>query len=52
MHDTLGVEFVQRQTGESENYGGTPEGNALSSLDAIPKVLEFLQQAFPAAPAK
>jgi dienelactone hydrolase len=43
---------TQRQTGESENYGGTPEGNALSSLDAIPKVLEFLQQAFPAAPTK
>ena len=43
---------TQRQTGESENYGGTPEGNAVSSLDAIPKVLEFLQQAFPATPAQ
>jgi len=27
------------------DYGGTPEGNAESSLDAIPKVLEFLMGA-------
>jgi dienelactone hydrolase len=26
------------------DYGGTPEGNAESSLDAIPKVLEFLEK--------
>jgi hypothetical protein len=36
----------------SENFGGTPEGNAESSLDAIPKVIEFLQQAFPNAATK
>jgi len=26
------------------DYGGTPEGNAESTLDAIPKVLEFLEK--------
>lgn len=31
-------------TGRSTDYGGTPEGNALSSIDAIPKVLDFLRQ--------
>jgi dienelactone hydrolase len=31
-------------TGRSTDYGGTPEGNALSSIDAIPKVLEFLRR--------
>jgi len=30
-------------TGRMADYGGTPEGNAKSSLDAIPKVLDFLQ---------
>lgn len=25
------------------DLGGTPEGNAASSLDAIPKVLDFLE---------
>ena len=30
-------------TGTPIDYGGTPEGNAASSLDAIPKVLEFLR---------
>lgn len=30
-------------TGRFTDLGGTPEGNAASSLDAIPKVLEFLQ---------
>jgi dienelactone hydrolase len=39
-------------TGESEDLGGTPEGNAASSLDAIPKVLDFLQQSFAVAPAQ
>lgn len=29
-------------TGQPMDYGGTPEGNAESSIDAIPKVLEFL----------
>jgi hypothetical protein len=28
--------------------GGTPKGNAESTLDAIPKVLAFLQQSLPA----
>jgi dienelactone hydrolase len=43
---------TQRQTGQLEDPGGTPEGNATSSLDAIPKVLEFLQQAFPPTASK
>lgn len=30
-------------SGTPTEFGGTPEGNALSSLDAIPKVLEFLR---------
>jgi dienelactone hydrolase len=30
--------------GNMEDFGGTPEGNAASSLDAGPKVLEFLQR--------
>jgi dienelactone hydrolase len=29
-------------SGRVERYGGTPEGNAESSIDAAPKVLEFL----------
>jgi dienelactone hydrolase len=29
-------------SGREEHYGGTPEGNAESSIDAGPKVLEFL----------
>ena len=31
-------------SGEQMHFGGTAEGNALSSLDAIPKVLAFLEQ--------
>jgi dienelactone hydrolase len=31
-------------SGNEENLGGNAKGDALSSLDAIPKVLEFLQQ--------
>ena len=30
-------------SGTPTDFGGTPEGNALSSLDAIPKVLDFLR---------
>jgi len=30
-------------SGRITNFGGTPEGNANSTLDAIPKVLDFLQ---------
>jgi dienelactone hydrolase len=31
-------------SGKATSYGGTPEGNALSSIDAIPKVLDFLRR--------
>jgi dienelactone hydrolase len=31
-------------SGREEDFGGTPPGNAASSLDAIPKVLEFLKK--------
>ena len=31
-------------SGQVTDFGGNPEGNAKSSLDAIPKVLEFLQK--------
>jgi dienelactone hydrolase len=49
-------EIVPAWTGEVRNptsgremeMGGTPRGNAESSLDAIPKVLEFLQQSLTA----
>lgn len=33
-------------SGRAVNPGGTPAGNAGSSIDAIPKVLEFLKTAF------
>ena len=33
-------------SGTPMSLGGTPEGNAASSLDAIPKVLDFLQHSF------
>ena len=31
-------------SGQITEFGGTPEGNAESTLDAIPKVLDFLQK--------
>jgi hypothetical protein len=31
-----------RISGRSTEFGGSPEGNAESSLDATPKVLDFL----------
>ena len=31
-------------SGKPENYGGSAEGDALSTLDAIPKVLQFLER--------
>ena len=34
-------------SGRHVDFGGTPEGNAESSLDAIPRVLEFLHQNLP-----
>lgn len=37
-------------SGVSMDLGGTPEGNAASTLDAIPKVLDFLAQSLNAAP--
>ena len=44
---------TQRQTGESENYGSRLRGQCLSLPSTrFLGVLEFLQQAFPAAPAK
>jgi len=33
---------TQRISGRSTDFGGSPEGNAESSLDATPKVLDFL----------
>ncbi|HXE09158.1 MAG TPA: acyl-CoA thioesterase/bile acid-CoA:amino acid N-acyltransferase family protein [Acidobacteriaceae bacterium] len=38
-------------SGQEESFGGSPEGNALSSIDAIPKVLDFLSQNLAAAPS-
>lgn len=37
-------------SGTSMELGGTPEGNAASTLDAIPKVLDFLAQSLNTAP--
>jgi hypothetical protein len=34
-------------SGREENLGGKPQGDAQSSLDAIPKVLEFLRESLP-----
>jgi dienelactone hydrolase len=48
-----GDKAIQPVSGREMNMGGTPAGNAKSSLDAIPKVLEFLRQSLaPAAPLK
>ncbi len=47
---------TQRSSGRSTEYGGSPEGNAESTLDATPKVLDFLAsslvQTSPPAAAK
>jgi len=37
-------------SGQPTNMGGTPQGNAESTLDAIPKVLDFLKKSL-SAPA-
>jgi dienelactone hydrolase len=37
-------------SGTMMNYGGSAEGNAESSLDAIPKVLEFLRESLAISP--
>jgi dienelactone hydrolase len=42
---------VHPLTGKAIELGGTPEGNAESSLDAIPKVLAFLDQSLAASSA-
>jgi len=36
--------MVHPVSGKPMDYGGTPEGNALSSIDAVPKVLDFLRR--------
>jgi dienelactone hydrolase len=41
----------QPVSGEPQNLGGTPEGNAASTLDAGPKVLEFLRQSLADEPS-
>lgn len=38
-------------SGTVMDLGGTPEGNAASTLDAIPKVLDFLSRSLAGAPA-
>ena len=48
--------FPHPLTGRPMDPGGTPEGNAASTLDAIPRVLDFLSQSLggaapPVAPA-
>ena len=44
-------EITHPVSGAQMNFGGSPEGDAHSSLDAIPKVLAFLQTSLqPAAP--
>jgi len=44
-------EVKQPVSGAEMNFGGTPEGNAASSLDAIPKVLAFLHRSLPGVAA-
>lgn len=39
-------------SGAEVDLGGTPEGNAESSLDAIPKVLNFLREGLGSVPAQ
>ena len=43
---------VNPASGRDENFGGSTEGDAQSSLDAIPKVLAFLCQNFQDCPSK
>jgi dienelactone hydrolase len=37
-------------SGKPTDFGGTPEGNAISSMDAIPKVLDFLHRNLQSSP--
>ena len=39
---------INPTSGRDVEVGGTPKGNAESSLDAIPKVVDFLQQSLSA----
>ncbi len=41
---------VNPTSGREQNLGGNVEGDAQSSLDAIPKVLEFMRQSLQVAP--
>ena len=41
-------EFRHPVSGQMMELGGTPEGNAMASLDAIPKVLDFLRRSLAA----
>jgi dienelactone hydrolase len=43
---------VNPTSGREQNLGGSPEGDAQSSLDAIPKVLEFLRQSLQGGPSQ
>jgi len=43
---------VNPTSGREQNLGGNVEGDAQSSLDAIPKVLGFLQQSLHASPSQ
>jgi dienelactone hydrolase len=51
IEPTWSGEVKHPVSGAEMNFGGTPEGNAESSLDAIPKVLDFLQRNLPEASA-
>lgn len=39
--------LVNPTSGRDENIGGKPEGDAQSTLDAIPRVLQFLRESLP-----
>jgi dienelactone hydrolase len=43
---------VNPTSGREEDLGGSPEGDAQSSLDAIPRVLEFLRQSLQGGPSQ
>ena len=47
---TMHGRVVNPTSGREQNLGGNVEGDAQSSLDAIPKVLEFLRQSLQAGP--
>ena len=49
---TMHGKVVNPTSGREQNLGGSVEGDAQSSLDAIPKVLEFLRQSLQAGPSQ